>query len=191
MDGGVGGVEEVGRRGEGGLWVAEMKWSLLFKRLIFEVDPHGAMGVSPEEVALLTSSDLGYDIALGFRAETQQKASQVTANDAFRIPQQTLDVTIEKDGKLAGTAVTAVTGLESGLQVLPLRLFPSLRVGGVWGPNGEALDFIQEDKLKDAGFAVLLKMPLAAGETVQITTSYVGKDAVTDEGNDNYYLVAR
>jgi hypothetical protein len=184
-------LEDLKRPGNGGFFLAEMKGPLFSKRLIFEVDPHGAMGASPEEVALLTSSDLGYDIALGFRAEAQRKASQVKANDAFRIPQQTLDVTIEKDGKLAGTAVTAVTSLESGLQVLPLRLFPSLRVGGVWGPDGEALDFIQEDKLKDADFAVLLKKPLAAGETVQITTSYVGKDAVTDEGHDNYYLVAR
>jgi hypothetical protein len=184
-------LEDLQRPGNGGFFLAEMKGPLFSKRLIFEVDPHGAMGAAPEEVALLTSSEFGYDITLGFRAEAQRKANQVTANDAFRIPQQTLDVTIEKDGKLAGTAVTAVTSLESGLQVLPLRLFPSLRVGGVWGPDGEALDFIQEDKLKDADFAVLLKKPLAAGETVQITTSYVGKDAVTDEGNDNYYLVAR
>ena len=184
-------LEDLQRPGNGGFFLAEMKGPLFSKRLIFDVDPHGAMGAAPEEVALLTSSDFGYDITLGFRAEAQRKANQVTANDSFRIPQQTLDATIEKDGKLAATAVTAVTVLESGLQVLPLRLFPSLRVSGVWGPDGEALDFIQEDKSKDAEFAVLLRKPLAAGETVQITTSYAGKDAVTDEGNDNYYLVAR
>jgi hypothetical protein len=69
-------------------------------------------------------------------------------------------------------------GEGNGVQVLPLQLFPTLRVSGVWGPNGEALDFIQEDKMKDADFAVVLKKPLAAGETIQITTSYSGKDAV-------------
>ena len=184
-------LEDLQRPGNGGFFLAEMKGSLFSKRLIFEVDPHGAMGAAPEEVALLTSSDFGYDITLGFRAEAQRKLNQAAANDAFRIPQQTLDVTIERDGKLAGTAVTAVTAVEKGLQVVPLRLFPSLRVGGAWGPGGEALDFIQEDKMKDATFAVLLKKPLAAGETVQITTYYAGKDAVMDEGNNNYFLVAR
>jgi peptidase M1-like protein len=184
-------LEDLQRPGNGGFFLAEMKGSLFSKRLIFEVDPHGAMGAAPEEVALLTSSDFGYDITLGFRAEAQRKMNQAAANDSFCIPQQTLDVTIEKDGKLAGTAVTAITAVESGLQVVPLRLFPSLRVSGVWGAGGEALDFIQEDRMKDANFAVLLKKPLAAGETVQITTSYVGKEAVIDEGNNNYYLVAR
>ena len=129
-------LEDLQRPGNGGFFLAEMKGSLFSRRLIFEVDPHGAIGAAPEEVALLTSSDLGYDITLGFRAEAQRKANQAAANDAFRIPQQTLDVTIERDGKLDGTAVTAVAAVESGLQVLPLRLFPSLRVSGVWGPGG-------------------------------------------------------
>ena len=184
-------LEDVVRPGGGGFFLAEMKGPLFSRRLIFEVDPHGALGTAPEEVALLTSSEFGYDITLGFRAEARRKTNQIAATDAFRVPQQTLDVTIEKSGKLTATAVTAVTAIESGLQVLPLRMFPSLRVSGVWGPGGEALDFVQEDKLKDADFAVLLKKPLAAGETVQITTSYSGRDALLDEGNDNYYLVAR
>jgi hypothetical protein len=77
------------------------------------------------------------------------------------------------------------------VQVIPLQLFPTLRVTGVWGPQGEALDYEQEDKLKDADFSLMLSKPLAAGQTVQITTSYAGKDAVLSEGNNNYFLVAR
>lgn len=61
----------------------------------------------------------------------------------------------------------------------------------MWGPQGEALDFVQEDKLRDSEFAVVLKKPLAAGETIQLTTAYAGKDAVNAEGNNNFYLVAR
>ena len=184
-------LEDLQRSDGGRFFLAEMKGSLFSRRMVFEVDPHGAIGAAPEEVALLTSSEYGYDIALGFPAESQRRLHPDSSNDTFRIPQQTLNVTIDKDGKLTGTAVTAVTALESRLQVLPLRLFPSLRVAGVWGPNGEALDFIQEEKSRDADFAVVLKKPLATGETIQITTSYAGKDALINEGNENYYLVAR
>ena len=184
-------LEDVLQAGNGGFFMAEMKGPLFSRRLIYEVDPYGAMGTAPEEVALLTSSEFGYDVTLGFPAAARRTSTPVNAAIPFRIPQQTLDVSIERNGKLVATAVTAVTASQSGLQLLPLRLFPSLRVSGVWGPNGEALDFIQEDKEKDAGFAVALRKPLTAGERFQITTAYAGKDAVLEEGNDNYTLAAR
>ena len=134
------------------------------KRLIYVVDPHGAIGVAPEEVGLLTSSDDGYDVTLGFRLEEQRKTVRASGNDMFRIAQQTIDVTIEKNGKMTGTVVSSVTAAENGVQVVPLMLAPTLRVSGVWGPGGEALDYIQEDKDRDADFAVVLQKPLKAGE---------------------------
>jgi hypothetical protein len=175
---------------KGGFFLAEMKGPLFSKRLIYMVDPHGAIGVAPEEVALLTSSEGTYDIALGFPSESQRKLPRPANNIPFRVTQQTIDANIERNGKLTATAVTAITATQSGITVLPLELFPTLRVSGVWGPSGEALDFIQEDKLRDAGFAVLLQKPLKSGESIQLTTAYAGKDAVLDMGNDNYYLVA-
>ena len=181
-------LEDVVRPGGGGFFLADMKGPMFSKRLIYEVDPHGAIGVSPEEVGLLTSSDEGYDVTLGFRSEEQRRAARETANDMFRIPQQTIDVTIEKNGKMTGTVVTAVSAVRNGVQVVPLLLAPTLRVSGVWGPGGEALDFIQEDKERDADFAVVLQKPLKAGETIQITTSYTGKDVVLDMGKGNYFL---
>lgn len=184
-------LEDVVRPGGGGFFLADMKGPMFSKRLIYVVDPHGAIGVEPEEVGLLTSSDEGYDVTLGFRSEEQRKAARTAVNDTFRIPQQTIDVTIEKNGKMTGTVVSAVTAVEKGVQVVPLMLAPTLRVSGVWGPGGEALDFIQEDKDKDADFAVVLRKPLRAGETIQITTAYAGKDVVLDMGSGNYYLVAR
>ena len=174
--------------GNSGFFLAAVKAGTLSKRLLFFVDPKGALAVAPEEVALLTSSNFGYDITLGFHSAAS--ASAKGAVGPLSIPQQSLDLVIEKNGKLTGTAVTAVTANQP-LQVIPVDLAPSLRVSGVWGPGGEALDFVQEDKLKDASFAVLLQKPLAAGQSIQITTKYAGKDAVLDEGNDNYYLVAR
>jgi hypothetical protein len=176
---------------KGGFFVAAMKGPLFSKRLIYMVDPHGAIGVAPEEVALLTSADGTYDIALGFPSDAQRKLPRPSNNIPFRTTQQTIDATIERNGKLTATAVTAITAAKDGVSVLPLELFPTLRVSGVWGPNGEALDFIQEDKLRDADFAIVLQKPLKSGESIQLTTTYSGKEAVLDMGNDNYFLVAR
>lgn len=189
-------LEDVGQgggAGKGGFFLADMKGAMFSKRLIYMVDPYGASEIAPEEVALLTSRDGGggYDVTLGFRSEAQRKLAHPVTNRPFLIKQQTIDATIERSGRMDAKAVTAVTAVRAGVQVLPLMMFPTLRVSGVWGPGGEALDFIQEDKTKDADFAVILKKPLAAGETVQITTAYAGKDAVLDMGSDNYFLVAR
>ena len=184
-------LEDVERSAAGGFFMADMKGAAFSKRLLYVVDPEGAVAVAPEEVGLLTSSDFGYDVTLSFRSEAQRKLRVAADNNRFKIPQQTIDATIEKNGRLTATTVTAFTVLQTGVQVLPLQMFPTLRVSGVWGPGGEALDYIQEDKMKDADFAVVLRKPLAAGESIQITTSYSGKDAVLSEGGNNYYLVAR
>lgn len=145
-------LEDAGTPNAGGFFLAEVKGPLFSKRLIYVVDPHGAIAVAPEEVALLTSSDESFDVTLGFRSPGQRRTAQSAQNETFRIPQQTIDATIEKNGRLTATAVTQVEAKQDGVEVLPLQMFPTLRVSGVWGPNGEALDFIQEDKNRDAEF---------------------------------------
>jgi hypothetical protein len=184
-------LEDAGTPNTGGFFLAEVKGPLFSKRLIYVIDPHGAIAVEPEEVALLTSSDEGFDVTLGFQSAGQRRMAVPTRNEAFRIPQQTIDATIDKNGRLTAIAVTQIEAKQGGVAVLPLQMFPTLRVSGVWGPNGEALDFIQEDKNRDAGFAIVLKKPLAKGEISRVTTKYSGADAVIDEGNGNYFLVAR
>jgi len=57
--------------------------------------------------------------------------------------------------------------------------------------NGQPLAFIQEDKNDDGNYAVILPKALSAEEKVTITTSYAGKEAVSNEGNGNYFPVAR
>jgi hypothetical protein len=57
--------------------------------------------------------------------------------------------------------------------------------------DGQGLSFIQEEKNEDAGFWVILPKPLAAGEKFTITTTYGGKEAVSDEGGGNYFPIAR
>ena len=102
-----------------------------------------------------------------------------------------LDTTFEKSGALSGKATTTFVSQRNGLRVVPLELFPTLRVQSVTTTDGQALSFIQEDKNDDADFAVILPKPLAAGDKFSITTVYAGKDAVANTGNGNYFPIAR
>ena len=102
-----------------------------------------------------------------------------------------LDTTFEKSGALSGKATTTFVSQRNGLRVVPLELFPTLRVQSVTATDGQALSFIQEDKNDDADFAVILPKPLAAGDKFSITTVYAGKDAVANTGNGNYFPIAR
>ena len=74
--------------------------------------------------------------------------------------------------------------------MIPFALFPTLRVQSVTA-DGQGLSFIQEGKNDDAGFSVILPKPLAVGEKFTITTTYGGKEAVSNEGGGNYYPIAR
>lgn len=72
-----------------------------------------------------------------------------------------------------------------------MSLFPTLRVTAVTDDGGTALSFIQESKEEDADLWIVLPKPLAKGERFTIRTTYRGKDAVSVEGNDNFYPIAR
>ena len=108
----------------------------------------------------------------------------------MRIEHQQLDVTFEKSGALSGTATTDLVARRNGVRVVPFDLFRPLRVQSVTA-NGQPLSFIQEDKNDDGNFAVILPKTLAAGEKLTITTTYGGKEAVSNEGGGNYFPVAR
>jgi Peptidase family M1 domain len=108
----------------------------------------------------------------------------------LRMEHHQLDTTLEKNASLSGKAITTFISLRNGLRVVPLSLFPTLRVQTVTA-DGQPLSFIQEDKDDDADFAVILPKPLAAGEKFSITTLYAGKDAVHNEGGGNYFPIAR
>ncbi|HXX99432.1 MAG TPA: M1 family aminopeptidase [Candidatus Limnocylindrales bacterium] len=119
-----------------------------------------------------------------------QPHSKGTVGHVIRIEHQELDTTFEKSGNLIGKATTTIVSLRDGLRVIPLDLFRTLRVQSV-SADAQNLSFIQEDKNDDGNFAVLLPKPLSAGEKFVFTTTYSGKDAVTNEGRGNYYPVAR
>ncbi len=186
-------LEDVLSRAPGGYFFAAIHGSSN-PHLFFRIDPHGASAVAPEEVSLLNWSDWGetYPTASHLMAEADHGGSSGREeNDSYRIDHEDLDVTIEKNGFLTGLATVHLIALEDGLAVVPLTLYPTLRVSRVDPLGGDSLDYVQEKKEEDADFGVILANPLKKGEATTLRIAYGGKDVVTNEGGANYYPVAR
>jgi Peptidase family M1 domain len=176
----------------GGKFIAFIKGKKYSDKMVYDVDPHGSSLVAPEEVSLLLWDDNRGGIWAAFhlaKEYSQHSASSTEQNRTVAIERQKLDVGIAKNAFLTGAAVTTFTARQDGVRVVPLDLFPTLRVDSVTGKDGEPLAFIQEDKDDDPDFAVILPRELKKGESYTITTRYAGKDALRNEGNGNYYPV--
>ena len=115
---------------------------------------------------------------------------QGTVGRTIHIDHHQLDTSLEKSGTLSGKATTTFISMRNGLRVVPFSLFHTLRVQSV-AAEGQPLSFIQEDKNDDADFAVILPRPLSMGEKFSVTTTYVGKEAISNEGGGNYFPIAR
>ncbi len=178
----------------GGLFVAFIKGKKYNDKLIFVIDPHGSPFAEPEEISLSTWDDNNYGIWAAFHYAQEYPTGVATGKQRNRmvdVEHHQLDTTLEKSARLRGDATTTVTAQYDGVRVVPFDLFPSLRVGGVTGADGQSLAFIQEDKDNDADFYIILPKPLAKGERYTVRTVYEGKDAVSNEGGGNYFPVAR
>jgi hypothetical protein len=164
--------------------------------LFFLFDPMGVSGLAPEEVALLnwnpTDEVTTYPLAFHRAAEYANAAvSGNERNAACRILSENLDVSIERGGFLSSLATVQVRAEQDGVAVVPLDLYPTLRVSRVETEKSEPLDFVQEKKEDDPDFGVMLAAPLKKGETATLRIAYGGKDVVINEGSGNYYPVAR
>ncbi len=165
-------------------------------REYFLFDPLGVPSWAPEEVELMQwkgmDDSMIYPLAF-HRAEeyANHTASGSERKTPFRIASTDLDVTIEKSGFLSGIATLKVEAEQDGVAVVPLNLYETLRVSSATTDKGEALDFVQEKKENDAEFGVVLPQPLRKGEAVTLKITYGGKDVVLNEGQGNYYPVAR
>jgi hypothetical protein len=184
--------------GPGGLFVAFVHGKRYDGEEIFSIDPQGGspliMPVAPEEEQFVTYDDTKFGVWASFHLSPEYKNGTATGsqkNSAIHIEHQILDTTIDKNANLTGKATTTFVSQVQGLRVAPFNLFPSLRVQSVIAESGQALTFIQEDKKDDPDFAVILPKALALGEKFTITTNYSGKDAVRNEGNGNYFPIAR
>jgi hypothetical protein len=165
-----------------------------YSHLSFIVDPHGAESVAPEEVELMNWNDWGESIPLAFHRAAEYKNGVADGNEAnasYRILNEGLDVSIEKNGYLVGAATVVVRAEQDGVGVIPLDLYPTLRVTLAEAAKGESLDFVQERKEYDPDFGVVLAKPMNKGESITLRITYGGKDVVMNEGGANYYPVAR
>jgi hypothetical protein len=149
---------------------------------LLEIDPHAGR----DQVRFVTYDENHFGVWASFPLSHTHGGTH-----PIRITHQELDTTLEKSANLIGKAKTTFTSQLDGLRVVPLDLFPSLRVKTVTAENGNALSFIQEDKKDDPDFAVILPEPLVVGGQYTIIATYEGKEAVTNEGAGNYFPVAR
>ena len=182
----------------GGLFVAFVHGKRYNDKEIYAIDPHGApsliLPVAPEEVELVTYDENKLGVWAAFHLSEEYKdgtASGSQNNSVIQIEHQQLDTTIEKNANLSGKAITTFVSLVDGLRVVPFDLHQTLRVQSVTAEGGQAPSFIQEDKNDDADFYVILPQALSLGQKYRLTTSYSGKDAVSNEGGGNYYPIAR
>ncbi len=162
--------------------------------LLFILDPQGAESVAPEEVELMNWNDWGISIPLAFHRAAEYANGSASGNELnapYRILNEDLDVSIEKSGFLNGIAKVDLRAEQDGVAVIPLDLYPTLRVSRAETASGDSLDFVQEKKDDDPDFGVVLARPLKKGETATVRITYAGKDVVRNEGGANYYPIAR
>ena len=162
--------------------------------LVLTIDPHGAREVSPEEVSLMNWSDWGESYPAAFPLKQRSEgpaAGHDDQNGTYRITREDLDVTIERNGFLTGSALVHFTVLQDGVAAVRMALYPTLRVSKVSTEKGDPLDYVQEKKDEDADFGLLLPAPLKQDESITVRVEYAGKDVVRNEGNANYYPIAR
>jgi hypothetical protein len=168
----------------GGLFVAFIHGKRYSGKELYEIDPDSGS----EQVSFITYDENKWGNWASFNISGDHRRGSI--GSPIRIEHQQLDATFEKSGKLLGKATTDVVARRQGLRVVGFDLFRSLRVQSVIA-NGQALSFIQEDKNEDANFAIIMPKALAEGEKFSVTTTYEGKDAVSNEGGGNYFPVAR
>ena len=182
-----------GRPRGGGFFLAAIRGSVN-QHILFEIDPHGAPDIAPEEVRLGVWNSWGWSYPCAFHLAGEYAAGMMSGreeNAAFHVESEELDTSIEKNGFLGGQATVHVRALEDGLAVVPFELFPTLRVSGAEGDHGEVLDFVQERKEDDPDFGLVLAAPLKKGDLTTVKITYGGKDAVRSVGNDNFDPIAR
>ncbi len=150
------------------------------------MNPQGAGLVAPEEIrgGIFSAHHYSHTYDGGERRAGPPGAW-------MDIQHQRLDTRIESGGELSGDATTTFTARVDGLSAVPFDLHSTLRVSSVTGGEGQELAWIQESREEDADFWAILPAPLKRGDTFTVRTLYRGKDAISPEGRDNYFPVAR
>jgi Peptidase family M1 domain len=177
-------LEEVLSPDPRGYFVAFIHGKRYNNKEIFDIEPNS--GGYQVNFSTYDLDKLGHWASFSVSDETLA----ATYGKPIHIEHQQLETTFEKSGSLSGKATATFVATRQGLRVVPFNLFRPLRVQSVTA-DGQFLSFIQEDKNQDGNFAVILPKSLQRGEKYTLTTTYSGKEAVSNEGNGNYFPVAR
>ncbi len=177
-------LEDVLSPEPGGLFYAFIKGKRYDDKEIYEINPDRGSA----QVNFWTYDENKWGEWASFNLS--ERHARGSMGRLVRIEHQQLDVTFEKSGRLEGKATADLVARRNGVRVVPFDLFRPLRVQSVT-VNGQPVSFIQEDKNDDGNFAVILPQPLPRDDKLSVTTTYEGKDAVSNEGNGNYFPVAR
>ncbi len=159
-------------------------------KLIYLLDPLGIPNVSPEEVVLFSYGDTDWGSWTAFHRESEYKKGTPSSAEDHRLVDMTrheIEMTI-KGARLTGSDLFTFSSRLSGIRVVPLDLFPTLRVNRVQDEQGNDLNFIQESKDEDADFAIIFSQPLEAGKIYKVKVHYSGADALIDSGGGNFIL---
>ncbi|MGH9713221.1 MAG: M1 family aminopeptidase [Candidatus Acidiferrales bacterium] len=193
-------LEDVLNSQPGYFFCAFIKGEKYSGKEVYVMDPHGipgdfiGMDVAPEEVAFYTYDDRKNGTWASFHYSDEYKegtASGRQVNAPYRVIGQKVDVTVEKSGHLKGTATTTILPFANGLRVIPLQLYPTLRVEAATDESHQPLAFIQEKKDEDYQYFLIAPKPLTAGKLFTFTTQYAGPDAVVNLGWGIFYPVVR
>lgn len=162
-------------------------------KLVYLMDPLGVPNVSPEEVLLLSYGQTDGGFWTAFHLADEYKKGTPSSAEDHRLVDMTHH---EIDAKIKGARLSAsdritFRALVSGIRVVPLDLFPNLRVSRVDDEQGKEMNFIQENKNEDGDFGVIFPQALEAGKTYKITVHYSGTDALRDSGGGNFILIPR
>ncbi len=128
---------------EGGYFVASFRMGFLLtgKNVLFTVDPES----QPDQVELATWGDDNYQSWAAYRMPSAGRETGLV-----HVSDERLDVAFEKSGMMHCSAETTMTAHGDGVRVVPLNLYATLRVSGVYSESGDPLDFVQEDKTAGA-----------------------------------------
>ena len=178
-------LEDVLSAESGGLFVAFIRGKRYNGQELYSIDAHE----DQDQVQFMTYDENKFGEWAAFSMEGKPKKDPT--GNPIKIDHQQIETTIEKNAHLIGKAKTEFTVSLNGIRVVPFDLFHTLRVKSVTTETGQPLAFIQEDKNDDADFSVILPKTLSSGEHFVVITDYEGKEAVSNEGNGNYFPVAR
>lgn len=150
----------------------------------------------PEQVELVQfdSGQKDWSIFSKFPAEERQPQevfADPLAHHDYRLLHYSLDITVQKNTELQGSAEVGLEVKNSDERVLLFALTPNLRVREVMDDDGQPLAFFQPPDPKDDFFlgdylVVVSPEPFKKGLT-SLRFSYAGKRVVQKMGGDNFF----